>query len=362
MLLPSGRRRSWTTASRGSRPARFRPLEDRRVRGTPLYAAPEQASTGKVDARTDVSPWGRSPHPARRPPAFAARSIPEIVGAVLHHDPPPPSRVVPGIPVYLDRVIGRPWRRSPHHRTRGADPRRRSGGRARGPAAVACGRSRRDRRRRHLAPSSRDRAAIEPIEIELVEARGTRSRRPFTRWWQGVPGPPAAAVARPSGDRGALGPPRPFPRCASRPSSARRLVGRLAVAGGFEIGYVVLRFREAPAGTPAPTAPPTLMAPLPEVLCRPASVAAEPTPVAAQPDAQARRALGPRFSPRPTGPSRRIGRAGLRIDFDHPLKAGVLRVWVDGHAGAPREDQRHRPKEGRRLQVGPRQSSVTLSR
>src|SRR5436309_4761807 len=74
--------------------------------GTPTYMSPEQADGKPVDLRTDV--WslgvvlyemvtGRKPFTGDHPQA--------IIDALLHSDPEPPRRIVPGIPAALERVI-----------------------------------------------------------------------------------------------------------------------------------------------------------------------------------------------------------------------------------------------------------------
>jgi serine/threonine protein kinase len=82
--------------------------------GTPLYMAPEQARGEAVDARSDIFSLGTIAYSlltGKR--AFQARSIPSILARVLHHDPPPPSGHVPGLPAPVDDLILRAMTKAP---------------------------------------------------------------------------------------------------------------------------------------------------------------------------------------------------------------------------------------------------------
>jgi len=74
--------------------------------GTPLYMSPEQASGEMLDARTDLFSLGAVLYEclASRA-AFAANSLASILANLLTWNPPPPSRVNPRSPAYLDRII-----------------------------------------------------------------------------------------------------------------------------------------------------------------------------------------------------------------------------------------------------------------
>jgi eukaryotic-like serine/threonine-protein kinase len=336
MLLPSGETKIMDFGIAWIETARFHRSKTGEFVGTPLYAAPEQASTGKVDARTDVFSLGTIAYTllAGRP-AFAAGSIPRIVERVLRHDPPPPSSVVPGIPVYLDRVIARAMAKEPSHRYPDAlvladDLEAVLAGRLPSHASEAA-------RIAAVAtwPLPRTEAAIEPVEMELVEAPEDPLESALHALVEGAPEPQEAGVGQaPSAPPGAESVPAPEASLTSAttipvarvPGRRRRaaLVGGMLLLAGFAIGYLALRLRDAAleSGTPDPPAPPTLAAPLPPPAAVPSPVAAEPTP---KPTASAARVQP---SARTAVPVPAAGR--LRIDFDHPLKAGDLRVWVDG--------------------------------
>ena len=76
--------------------------------GTPSYMSPEQAGGLPVDPRSDLFSLGCILHQlltAQR--AFDGPTLPTILMRVIHEDPPPPSRLVPGLPAGVDAVVGR---------------------------------------------------------------------------------------------------------------------------------------------------------------------------------------------------------------------------------------------------------------
>jgi len=339
MLLPSGETKIMDFGIARIETARFRLTSPGEFIGTPLYTAPEQATTGEVDARTDVFALGSIAYTllAGRP-AFAARRIPDIVDRVVRYDPPPPSRVVPGIPVYVDRVIGRAMAKEPAHRypdaqTLAEDLEEVLAGRApahvsevaRVAAAATWAPPRAD-------PAAAEPAASAPAEAELLQVSEDTLEAALRSLVEetATPAPPAA-LALPESPP----PAAPEPKESPAPHRSRRrralITGSALLIAGFAIGYAILVLREAssPGETPAPLrgAPSTTVLPAPS---GDSSPAAAPTAVAtptAAPPARPREA-GARAVPRETPAPREPGR--LRIDFDHPLKNGILRVWVDG--------------------------------
>src|SRR4051794_18989484 len=76
--------------------------------GTVSYLAPELVVSGRSDARADVYAagvvlyellTGTKPHEGESPIQVAYQHV--------HHDVPPPSRVVPGLPAYVDALVAR---------------------------------------------------------------------------------------------------------------------------------------------------------------------------------------------------------------------------------------------------------------
>ncbi|MFK0253018.1 Stk1 family PASTA domain-containing Ser/Thr kinase [Streptomyces sp. NPDC090445] len=84
------------------------------VLGTVSYLAPEQIENGVTDTRVDVYACGvvlyemltgDKPHPGGTPA--------EVLYRHLHEDVPPPSAVVPGLPVALDELVAQATARTP---------------------------------------------------------------------------------------------------------------------------------------------------------------------------------------------------------------------------------------------------------
>ena len=88
-----------------------------RLAGTMGYMAPEQAAGSRVDARSDVFSFGALLYEmatGRR--AFEGETTAEILAAVMSTQPPPPTRIVPGLPRELERLILRCLRKEPERR------------------------------------------------------------------------------------------------------------------------------------------------------------------------------------------------------------------------------------------------------
>jgi eukaryotic-like serine/threonine-protein kinase len=87
------------------------------VAGTPAYMSPEQASGGKVDARSDIFSFGAVLYEmvtGRRP--FGGGSSAETLAALLRGQPKAPSEVVPEVPKELEKIILRCLRQEPGQR------------------------------------------------------------------------------------------------------------------------------------------------------------------------------------------------------------------------------------------------------
>lgn len=73
--------------------------------GTPSYLSPEQALGMPVDRRSDIFSIGSVLYECLTgTPAFSGKTLGEICAHVIRDDPPPPSRLNPGVPPELDRI------------------------------------------------------------------------------------------------------------------------------------------------------------------------------------------------------------------------------------------------------------------
>jgi serine/threonine protein kinase len=76
------------------------------VIGTPGYMSPEQATGADIGPSADVFALGAIAYRALTgKPAFPSRNPASALFEALHHEPPPPSEVVPGLPDDVDAVI-----------------------------------------------------------------------------------------------------------------------------------------------------------------------------------------------------------------------------------------------------------------
>ncbi|MFI5170134.1 MAG: protein kinase [Vicinamibacterales bacterium] len=85
--------------------------------GTAAYMSPEQASGGKLDARSDVFSFGTMLYEmltGRR--AFAGGTVEEILAAVLRQDPAPPGDLVRDVPKELEKLVLRCLRKDRERR------------------------------------------------------------------------------------------------------------------------------------------------------------------------------------------------------------------------------------------------------
>jgi serine/threonine protein kinase len=83
-----------------------------RIAGTAAYMAPEQATGGTVDVRSDIFSFGALLYEmATGTRAFAGDSTAETLAAVLRAQPKPPTQVVTSLPRDLERLILRCLRR-----------------------------------------------------------------------------------------------------------------------------------------------------------------------------------------------------------------------------------------------------------
>jgi eukaryotic-like serine/threonine-protein kinase len=91
------------------------------VAGSPHYLAPEQLRGETVDRRCDVYALGVVMYELlTHRKAFDGRSLPEIIHAVEHGEPPAPHELKPEIPVSLSAITMRAMARDPAQRYRSA--------------------------------------------------------------------------------------------------------------------------------------------------------------------------------------------------------------------------------------------------
>jgi serine/threonine-protein kinase len=290
VVLPSGEVKVMDFGIARLETARHRLTTTGEFIGTPLYTAPEQAKTEDVDGRADVFSLASVAYTLLTGrAAFFAPTIPGIVHRVVYEEPEPPSRLVPGLPAEVEQVIARALAKDPADRY---------------PTAQALAEDVEDvlagRPPRHVA--GEDLVVVEEPESPLAALLGTAA--------------PTAAPARPS--------PAPHVAGATRSVVAARLPRRgprpgvvlagVAVGLGL-VGALLWTLWPVPRPAPSPVRGVASSTPTP----RPT-----PTPVpAATPAGSAGSVLGPLAKLLPANPGR------LRIDFDHPLRSGTLRVFVD---------------------------------
>ena len=92
------------------------------VMGTPSYMSPEQAREAPLAPSSDLFSLGSVFYECLTgKPPFTGRNSVDILAAVLHVEPPPPSQVNPQVPVALDRVVAKTLAKEPAARYQSAD-------------------------------------------------------------------------------------------------------------------------------------------------------------------------------------------------------------------------------------------------
>jgi len=87
------------------------------IAGTAAYMSPEQATGGRVDARSDIFSFGALLYEmVTGQRAFAATSTADTLSAVIRAQPKAPTAVVAGLPSDLEKVILRCLRKDPERR------------------------------------------------------------------------------------------------------------------------------------------------------------------------------------------------------------------------------------------------------
>ena len=246
--------------------------------GTPLYMSPEQARGDPVDGRSDLFALGAIAYRLLTGrAAFGAENVTAILSRVLTHDPPPPSALAPQVPPDADYVVARALAKSPADRYPDGD------------------------------------TLAEDVD-DILEGRAPRHR---PQGWV----PPRAqgtVVSRPSSEDESLLPELvPLP---AEPAPARIVRGDASANPGLKraalaVGAVLLVVAGMLAGAsfrkrlPVPPAPERAAPPRPARTPAEDRVVSRPAPAVVAED------------------SHEPGR--LAIDFDHHLRSGTLRVWID---------------------------------
>jgi len=310
--------------------------------GTPVYMSPEQALGQPLDHRIDLFALGVVLYQMLTGRlAFGAEGVTKIASKVILEDPPLPSGLVAGLPVDVDYIASRalakdPEDRYPDGRTMADDL-----------EDVLAGRL-----PRHRAawvpprPEARPRVAAAPAGSLSEEALLVDHQAQFeTQVSKSPPVTPAVgAISRP----GPAAKPRPATGKSARVSPRKSFAVALALGGvaiGFGLGILAVKSRtesgiartvaEAP-GPAASVAPPSTVS-----TGSPASPQdASPPGAAPAPEDAPRRGAAP-VPPPKAAPPQVVGSgpaplappvpppARLAIDFEHGLKSGTLRIWVD---------------------------------
>jgi hypothetical protein len=251
--------------------------------GTPSYMSPEQAAGEDLDARSDVFSLGSVLYAMLTGVrAFDGPNVPSILARVATKEPPPPSAVSPGVPAAVDEIVARALakdrgQRYPTARMLAEDvedvmadrpARHRAGWTAPAPAEATI---------RSLVPDPPPAAADAPVAPQATAA--TRPPEPPTAETRAA-GAPVETAALGLEDH-------PVLRLADR--VGRRgvvvLIALLAVGIGFPLAA-----RRAPSEIPMPV---------------------------------------PLTLPLPAAPAPTTEPGHLEIAFEHPLRSGTLRVYVD---------------------------------
>src|SRR5205823_3262902 len=90
---------------------------DGTILGTLEYMAPEQIEGKEADARADLFAFGAVLYESLTGrPLFGNGSPAQVLASILRSEPEPLSRVVPHLPVALDRVVSRCLAKDPEKR------------------------------------------------------------------------------------------------------------------------------------------------------------------------------------------------------------------------------------------------------
>ena len=291
--------------------------------GSPLYMSPEQALGEAVDARADIFALGTIActlilgHPP-----FAAESIPAILSRVVSGERPRLAREVIGVPAVVDHVLGKAMARDAADRYATARMF------AEDLDDVLAG-----RRPRHAGPVPDSDPTMlslpSPFDPTFVPGRSEPASADGAELLQdlaemveeAVPPVPAVPVQRPRPPRGAPRTARLQPPPRSRGALWAWIggAGVVAIVAVVAVLFYAMRLRmaapdaEPPSGDRGATAAPAPVRPN-----EPRRARIE------QPTLPPLDARGADTDERPTD-----GDARVDVVFEHGLKSGVLRLWVD---------------------------------
>jgi serine/threonine-protein kinase len=258
------------------------------VFGTPSFMSPEQAWGEGVDPRSDVFSVGSVLYQlltGRRP--FEGDNVARVLRLVAESHPEPPSRVVRDVPERVDQVVARAMAKLPGARYATA-------GALSEDLADLC----ENRPPRHLTAATEG-----PSRAGLAAPGAATTAQPAPTL--DLESELHALVSEPTHD---VRPSRARAATARRLQHAALALGLLALlAAGFLAG------RRSPERLPTPATAPTPTGAAPGI---PGD--GLPTPHAALP------------TPIPLTP------ATIRVDFEHHLKSGNLRIWIDGEVALDR--------------------------
>ncbi len=266
--------------------------------GTPLYMSPEQALGRRLDARSDLFSLGTLAYGLLTgQQAFGGTGVPRIIMRVVHEDPPPPTHVVRGLPPEVDYLIARALAKDPADRY--------PDGRAMAEDIEDVLAARPPRHKRSwAAPTSVEGTLVSRPGVHREDALGEPAARRGS-----------ATLDADSQPAKLVSPPEPLaaPRPAVLPP--RRGIPWVVVATltGLAAAAMVAAFLMGRAGRQGAAGAVTADAAAPPVTTvMPAESAAPPLTTLSA-----------------TTESSGAERAQLAINFEHSLKYGKLRVWVD---------------------------------
>jgi serine/threonine-protein kinase len=279
--------------------------------GTPLYMSPEQALAQPVDARSDIFSLGAVLYEmltGRQ--AFGGATVTKILFQIVGRDPEPATLLVPDLPEAVDYVLARSLAKDPSLRYHDAQAL------ADDLEDILAGRPARGRAAWQAPVASGTMVAPAPGAVASTPMIGSgASRRP-------IPGAPPSEAPPPERPpswarvRAAPGP-RPSPLAVAWPVAVKGRTLATAIAGTGILALaavgVFLWLRPGPVARRIP---------LPAASAESRAASGASTERADAPSEER-----PAETQAPQPPS--TGPAHLLIDFEHSLKGGVLRVWVD---------------------------------